>query len=107
MDAGEFFDRIEAHPELEGAGVEEGENGEGDAVYVRHVPTDSKFRVLLSTVLEHSWEKLEPILTGQREPKILSHMTRVVGYFSRVENWNRSKIGELRGRQKGDYSLKA
>lgn len=35
------------------------------------------------------------------------HMTRVVGYFSRVENWNKSKKGELRDRQKGDYSVEA
>lgn len=33
----------------------------------------------------------------------LTHMTRIVGYYSKVHNWNRSKIGELRDRQKGDY----
>ena len=27
-------------------------------------------------------------------------VTRIVGYYSRVSNWNRSKIGELRDRQK-------
>ena len=32
-------------------------------------------------------------------------MTRVVGYFSRVHNWNKSKIGELKDRQKGNYSV--
>jgi ribonucleoside-triphosphate reductase len=32
-------------------------------------------------------------------------MTRVVGYFSRVHNWNKSKIAELRDRQKGNYSV--
>ena len=32
-------------------------------------------------------------------------VTRVVGYFSRIENWNPSKIGELVDRQKGDYSI--
>jgi len=31
------------------------------------------------------------------------HMTRIVGYYSRVNNWNKSKIGELADRQKGDY----
>ena len=32
-------------------------------------------------------------------------ITRVVGYFSRVNNWNKSKLGELRDRQRGSYSL--
>ncbi|MCD6220422.1 anaerobic ribonucleoside-triphosphate reductase, partial [Candidatus Calescamantes bacterium] len=34
-------------------------------------------------------------------------ITRIVGYFSRVNNWNKSKIGELKDRQKGNYSLNA
>jgi ribonucleoside-triphosphate reductase (formate) len=29
----------------------------------------------------------------------------VVGYFSRVDNWNRSKHGELADRHAGDYVL--
>jgi ribonucleoside-triphosphate reductase len=32
-------------------------------------------------------------------------MTRVVGYFSRVHNWNKSKLGELKDRQRGNYSI--
>jgi ribonucleoside-triphosphate reductase (formate) len=32
-------------------------------------------------------------------------VTRVVGYFSRVSNWNRSKLGELRARKRGNYGL--
>lgn len=31
-------------------------------------------------------------------------LSRVVGYFSRIDNWNRSKHGELADRQAGDYS---
>ena len=30
-------------------------------------------------------------------------MSRVVGYFSKIENWNKSKRAELRARQKGNY----
>ena len=30
-------------------------------------------------------------------------MTRIVGYYSRVSNWNASKLGELKDRQKGRY----
>ena len=32
-------------------------------------------------------------------------MTRIVGYFSRVANWNKSKLGELHDRQRGNYSV--
>ncbi|MBM4039439.1 MAG: anaerobic ribonucleoside-triphosphate reductase, partial [Planctomycetes bacterium] len=32
-------------------------------------------------------------------------LTRIVGYFSRITNWNKSKIGELRDRRAGRYGL--
>jgi len=30
-------------------------------------------------------------------------ITRIVGYFSRISNWNKSKLGELKDRHKGQY----
>lgn len=32
-------------------------------------------------------------------------VTRIVGYYSRIPNWNKSKIGELKDRHKGNYSI--
>jgi ribonucleoside-triphosphate reductase len=32
-------------------------------------------------------------------------ITRIVGYFSRISNWNKSKLGELKDRHRGNYSL--
>ena len=32
-------------------------------------------------------------------------ITRIVGYFSRINNWNKSKLGELRDRHRGNYSV--
>jgi ribonucleoside-triphosphate reductase len=32
-------------------------------------------------------------------------LTRIVGYFSRIKNWNKSKLGELHDRQKGNYHV--
>ncbi len=32
-------------------------------------------------------------------------ISRIVGYFSRINNWNKSKIGELADRHKGNYSV--
>jgi len=32
-------------------------------------------------------------------------ISRVVGYFSRIDNWNKSKIAELKDRQIGNYKV--
>lgn len=32
-------------------------------------------------------------------------LTRIVGYFSRIKNWNKSKLGELSDRRKGNYHV--
>jgi hypothetical protein len=29
----------------------------------------------------------------------------VVGYYSRINNWNKSKSAEFKDRQKGDYAI--
>lgn len=52
--------------------------------------------VILKTPLRHLILALE---SGTFER--LQGVTRIVGYYSRVANWNKSKIGELRDRQAG------
>lgn len=32
-------------------------------------------------------------------------VSRIVGYYSRINNWNKSKLGELRDRRLGNYSI--
>ncbi len=32
-------------------------------------------------------------------------ITRIVGYYSRINNWNKSKLGELTARRQGSYTL--
>jgi len=32
-------------------------------------------------------------------------VTRIVGYYSKIENWNKSKRGELNDRHKGNYQV--
>ncbi len=54
--------------------------------------------------------------TQEQETKKLPHcphcnsydvygISRVVGYYSRIENWNKSKQAELRDRQRGSYEV--
>ena len=36
----------------------------------------------------------------------VTHMSRIVGYYSKIQNWNPSKLGELADRRVGDYAFK-
>ena len=44
-------------------------------------------------------------ITGKRNDIICQGVTRIVGYYSRVNNWNKSKVGELRDRNQQNYAL--
>ena len=99
MDGCGFYDSVVAHPDLEMDGVVEG------MILVEHGPTKALYALAPESVAAEEWETLEAILCGKRKPTILSHMSRVVGYYSQVENWNKSKLGELAARRRGDYSI--
>ncbi len=45
------------------------------------------------------------VIKNDRASIVLNGITRIVGYYSRVHNWNKSKVGELRDRAKGSYGL--
>lgn len=32
-------------------------------------------------------------------------MTRITGYFSKLQNWSKSKLAELNDREKGNYTV--
>jgi len=102
MELGSFFTQVESHPELEGLGIDVGEK---PAVMVRHIPSGLATRIPVGAVEKAEWTAIEPVLLGKREPVVLQHMTRVVGYYSRIENWNKSKIGELNDRHNGNYAI--
>ena len=42
---------------------------------------------------------------GFCESPDVTGITRIVGYYSRINNWNKSKIGELKDRHRGNYSV--
>lgn len=95
----EFFYKVEEHPDLKGVSIND------KRVLVNHLPTNVTISMPLSAIQGCSWKDLEDSFCGRRESQVLRHLTRVVGYYSRVENWNASKIGELKDRQKGNYVL--
>ncbi len=103
MDGRVFFDRVAAHDDLEWLGVRRGADAVSDEVYVGYGRTGAKLAVPVEAVLTREWDELEAVLTGKRPGRVLGHLTRIVGYFSQVHNWNRSKHAELRDRQSGSY----
>lgn len=60
--------------------------------------------VPVDTIIRNPLNVLIDALKTNEFIKVLG-VTRIVGYYSRVANWNRSKIGELRDRQKGNYGV--
>jgi hypothetical protein len=102
MTGADFLAAVDAHPKLEWVGCLEGRTPAGDEVLVRN---GRLMAVPVSAVLASDWRNLEAVLTG-REPCVLHHVTRITGYFSRVENWNRSAVAGLKDRHRGDYSLR-
>ena len=93
----EFFEAVEAHPELEWGGVV------GAEVEIKAAL--GRFALTPRAVLDNSWEELEGVLLGRRPAELMFHLARVVGYYSKTSNWNRSKLAELRDRRRGDYAL--
>jgi hypothetical protein len=105
MQPREFFKNVAEHPDLEWLGAKQGATPAEDQVLIGYTTTRSKFSVSVSAIGDHSWEELLSVLTGQRSPRIITHITRIVGYYSQLQNWNRSKLAELRDRHKGDYGV--
>lgn len=79
----------------------EHEGKEGYFVGCERLNTSAHFT---SQAIENNdWPTLNKQIT---QGKDVRQVTRVVGYYSRVENWNKSKLGELDDRHKGDYRVK-
>lgn len=79
---------------------------EAERIYVRHVPTGGKFEIAIEEALKNkSFEAMLGVFRGEREARPLTHVSRIVGYYSQIENWNPSKLSELEDRHRGDYSL--
>jgi hypothetical protein len=102
MTLSDFFQHIESSPELKGLGIEQGT----DHLVILHSSSGNVTVLSMNCVQDNEWELLNDVLCFRKEPHILTHFTRVVGYFSRVENWNKSKVGELKDRHKGEYGIK-
>ena len=97
MKLDDFFHKVNDNDRLEGAGID-------TANMLVKVYADGVPVVIGVDFIERSeWGAVEGTLLKQGAP--LSQMSRVVGYYSKIEDWNQSKIGELKDRQKGNYEI--
>lgn len=71
---------------------------------IRNNNTKKKLQITKSEIVGYDFENVLNVING-REPVILDGITRIVGYFSKTSNWNKSKIGELEDRRKGNYKI--
>lgn len=101
----DFYEKINAHADIMGIDIKLGTFPVDDEVIVKHISAKRQVTFLAEVIREHTWDTLWKVITQKEPANPLYHVTRVVGYFSRIENWNKSKLGELRDRRKGDYRL--
>lgn len=107
MDPHEFWDKIHSDRRFEWLGSIEAERPIDDYVIVRNDahPDNPRFTLTIQTILDNDWEQIEAVLEKRRLPRVLLQVTRIVGYYSFIHSWNRSKLAELADRQKGNYAL--
>ena len=97
----DFFQAVEEDDGLQGVNIVIAEKPEDDAVVVEDVSKYPNYTTQITAplVLDLEWAKLRGIIMGEVRLDPLYHVTRIVGYFSRIENWNVSKLGELADRR--------
>ncbi len=79
---------------------------EKDSLHVVHLGRKVSYAVTVEAIVGQALAGvIEALATGVFDR--LYGVTRIVGYYSRTSNWNKSKIGELRDRHNGDYSVTA
>ena len=85
-----------------GYGWYEGEQDGKNGFFVGCEKLGTAVHFTIEAIKNNEWPILE---RGIKQGRDVHHMTRIVGYYSRVENWNKSKKAELNDRQKGNYKI--
>lgn len=94
-----FDAAIAANENLEIDGID----GNTDKIKVINHGNKSAFNVPLKTIMQTPTRDLIKALDeGVFEGRVYG-VSRIVGYYSRINNWNKSKVSELQDRSKGNY----
>ena len=100
-----FCSAVDTHDYLEIDGDIEGDSLSTHQISVLNHHLKVAYGVSLESILKQEIDVvIEALETGVRDR--LYGVTRIVGYYSRTSNWNKSKIGELKDRHQGNYSVK-
>jgi len=97
MDCRTFWDAVHSEPGLTWHGVS------GDEVIIKG--PRFIFAITVETIEDGEWVQLRDVLLERRMPVCLTQIARIVGYWSNMRNWNRSKVAEQRDRRQGDYGF--
>jgi len=99
---GDFVEKVEDSERFEVVGLDRvGEKDEvfvlsdttkKDGIYGRYIEVGVE--EILTAPLKDIWD----VIANNRKKIVLEGVTRIVGYYSRTNNWNKSKVGELRDR---------
>lgn len=84
--------------------------GEDGKPYIKVVNNriEKAFAVTLDTIVYHSKDGSMESLIRALQTDIFNRVygvTRIVGYYSRTTNWNKSKMSELGDRHAGNYQV--
>lgn len=96
----DFRAAIARDPDLAFAGI-----SDRDEIVILHEPSGLTTGISPETALGAPWDQLREVLCHEREGMMHRYITRIVGYYSYLRNWNKSKLSELADRHKGDYGV--
>lgn len=68
---------------------------EDGGIYITNKRFRTKIHVSYEAVANNDWVSIKQATVCGKD---VQHITRVTGYFTIVEGWNKGKIGELRDR---------
>lgn len=100
-----FDSMIESHEFLEIDGEITGNTPKEDCIKIINHKLECAFAIDIDSVIRQDVESVVHALETGITTRLYG-VTRIVGYYSRVSNWNKSKIGELHDRHMGRYSVR-
>ena len=98
----EFLEKCAAHGWHVQPHAESGEEG-----FAVCAPWDDEHEATFASQAQIENGEWPGLYKGIVRGRNVFNVTRIVGYYSRTSNWNKSKLGELKDRRKGRYSVDA
>ncbi|MBU6391891.1 MAG: hypothetical protein KGQ83_06595 [Planctomycetes bacterium] len=100
-----FDTAVEEHEFLEIDGDIEGNTPQEHYLKIINHKLECAFSISIDAVIRQGLDCVINALETGIDTRLYG-VTRIVGYYSRVQNWNKSKIGELHDRHMGRYSVR-